>query len=419
MSRTNSAENQAPRLLRNRDFMMLWSGQVISTLGTSASQIVYPLLILALTGSPAAAGIALALNATPYLVFSLPVGALIDRWDRKRTMILCDAGRSLTLLSIPVAMLLHALTIWQIYAASLVEGTLFVFFNIANTAALARVVPKDQLPAAAAQNEAGFGMASIVGPSFGTTIYQALGHGAPFIADAISYIVSVVSLLLIKAPFQQTAAAVRRHLMIEIREGLSWLWRQPLIRYMAILSGGFNLIGAGVPLMIIVLAKSLGAQDAQVGLIFSIGGLGGIAGSLAGGQLQRRFSFGQVIISITWTQVVLFPLYLLARQYFFVGVITALLFLAIPIYNVVQFSYRLALIPDSLQGRVNSTFRLIAWGLRPLGAAATGFLLERVGTTPTLILYTLLNLALALLTTFNGYVRYAPPLEQASTELSD
>jgi MFS family permease len=126
---------------RNRDYMLLWSGQVVSTFGSAASTVVYPLLILALTDSPGAAGIAGALRALPYLVLSLPVGALIDRWDRKRVMILCDLGRCVATLAIPIALALDALSLWLIYAATLVEGSLFVFFNIAEVAALPRVVP--------------------------------------------------------------------------------------------------------------------------------------------------------------------------------------------------------------------------------------------------------------------------------------
>ncbi|HEY0069228.1 MAG TPA: MFS transporter, partial [Chloroflexia bacterium] len=132
-------------LWRNRDYMLLWSGQVVSTLGSTVSGIVMPLFILLLTGSPALAGIAGALNSVPYLVFSLPVGALIDRWDRKLVMILCDAGRAANMFSIPVAMFFDVLTVWQLYAVTLVEGTLFVFFNIAEVAALPRVVTKQQL----------------------------------------------------------------------------------------------------------------------------------------------------------------------------------------------------------------------------------------------------------------------------------
>lgn len=407
------APSLKPSLWRNPDYMLLWSGQIISTLGTTASAIVYPLLILSLTNSPAAAGLVGAIGAVPYIVFSLPVGALIDRWDRKRVMILCDIGRGLTLGSIPIAILFHVLTVWQIYAAAFVEGSLFVFFNLAEVAALPRVVQKDQLPQAAAQNEAAFGAAGIVGPSLGTLLYQTFGRGAPFLADAISYAASVVSLSFIKTRFQAERTAEKHDLRAEIAEGLRWLWNQPLIRYMAFLTGGLNLVGTATTLIIIILAKKMGALDTQIGLIFSIAGVGGIVGSLVGGQVQKRFNFGRVIITTCWAQAVLMPLYLVAPQFFYLGLISGLIYFVVPLYNIVQFSYRLALIPDALQGRVNSTFRLIAFGFSPIGAALSGFLLEHFGTTPSIIFFSIVGLLLALMTALNPHVRHARPIEQA------
>src|SRR5512146_2546836 len=102
-------------LWRNRDYMLLWSGQTVSSVGTQVSGIAFPLLILAITQSPLIAGIAGALRSVPYIIFSLPVGALIDRWNRKRVMILCDAGRAVALGSIPVALIFGRLTVGQIY----------------------------------------------------------------------------------------------------------------------------------------------------------------------------------------------------------------------------------------------------------------------------------------------------------------
>ena len=402
-------------LLRNRDYMLLWSGQVVSTLGSAATSVVYPLLILALTGSPAAAGIAAALGSIPYLIFSLPAGALIDRWDRKRIMIVCDVGRALTVLTVPIALWLDVLSVWQLYAAAFIEGTFFVFFNIAEVAALPRVVPAAQLPQAAAQNEAAFSAAHIVGPSLGTLLFQTLGRAAPFIADAISFLVSSVALWLIKTEFRvANKAAPAGNLRTEIHEGLRWLWRQPLIRYMAFVTGGLNLVNAGTMLIVIVLAKELGASEIDIGLIFSIGGAGGIVGSLIGGQLQRRFSFGQVIICLLWLNVALFSLYAVVPAYLLLGVVAALLYMLGPIYNVVQFSYRLALIPDALQGRVNSTFRLLAFGFMPIGAALSGFLLERIGAVGTVFVFTLWFLLLAILTTFNRHVREARPIAEVA-----
>lgn len=390
--------------------MLLWSGQVVSTLGSAASSIIYPLLILALTNSPEAAGIAGALRAIPYLVLSLPVGALIDRWDRKRVMILCDVGRALTAASIPIAMGLGVLTLWQIYAATLIEGSLFVLFNIAEVAALPRIVSASQLPQAAAQNEAGFGVANIVGPSFGTMLYQAFGKSVPFIADAVSYVVSVASLLRIRTAFRTAPPATRRNLHVEIAEGLRWVWHNPLIRYMAILTGGLNLINAAFPLIVIVLAKHLGARDGEIGVIFSLGGIGGVVGSLIGGQIQRRFTFGKVIVAVVWLEALLFPLYAIAPSYILLGVIAGLIFVLGPIYNVVQFSYRLSIIPDELQGRVNSTFRLIAFGFMPLGAWLSGVLIERVGALDTVLVFAVWLLLLAGLTTVNRHVRKARPI---------
>jgi len=342
--------------------MLLWSAQLVSTLGSATSSVVYPLLILALTRSPAAAGIASALRVVPYLLFALPVGALIDRWDRKRVMILCDVGRLLAVACIPLALWFDVLALWQIYAVSFVEGSLFVFFNLAEVAALPRVVPAAMLPAATAQNHAAFDAAQVAGPSIGTLLFQTLGRAAPFVADALSYLVSAVSLSLIRSSFRGEAPPAASSLRSQIAEGFRWLWGQPLIRTMAFITGGVNFAYAATPLLMIVLAKRLGASDIDIGMMFTIGGLGGVVGSLLGGRVQRRFSFGEVIVFVVCAQALLFPLYLAAPSVMLLGAVYAAIYVMAPVYNVVQFSYRVALIPDALQGRVNSTFRLLAFG---------------------------------------------------------
>ena len=237
---------------------------------------------------------------------------------------------------------------------------------------------------------------------------------APFIADAASYVVSIASLLLVKTELRASQARPATGLHIEIAEGLRWLWRKPLIRYMAFLTGGLNMVSAATPLIVIVLAKHLGASDVDIGLVFSIGGIGGVLGSLVGGRIQKRFSFGQVIVWSIWINALLFPLYAAAPNFGLLGLIAASIAMLSPVYNVVQFSYRLALIPDTLQGRVNSTFRLVAFGLNPLGAALSGLLLERVGAMPTVAFFALWYFALAVLTSLNTHVRSARPLDQVA-----
>lgn len=395
------------RLWKQRDYMLLWGGQVVSTLGTSASTVVYPLLVLALTSSPAAAGTAAALRALPYLVFCLPAGALIDRWDRRRTMIFCDAGRLLAAGSVAAAIGLGVLTVWQLYAVALVEGSLYVFFNIAEVACLPRVVPPEMLAEAAAQNEAAFGAVEIAGPSVGTLLFQAVGRAAPFVADSVSYLASIISLRMMRTDLAAAAGRPARPLQHEIAEGLRWLWHAPLVRMMAFVTGGLNLVGAAQPLIVIVLARKLGASDIDIGLIFSAGGIGAIAGSLIGGRIQRRYSFGQVIAGTIWAETAAFALFAVAPTWPVLGVIAASMGVIWPVYNVVQFSYRLSVIPDELQGRVNSVFRLLAFGLIPAGAALSGWLIERIGVGATIAIFASWKVGLAMLATFNPHIRAA------------
>ena len=402
---------QPKSLWLNLDYMLLWSGQMVSNVGTQVSTLAFPLLILALTNSPAQAGFAGALRALPYLIFSLPAGALIDRWDRKRVMILCDTGRALSMASIPVALVLGHLTILQLYLVSLIEGTLFVFFNIAEAACLPRVVPKEQLPAATAQNMATDGITVLLGPSLGGALYTA-GRLLPFVADAVSYVVSVISLFFIRTKFQKERVAARRNLWVEIREGLNWLWHQPLIRFIAILTGGNNLINSGYVLIIIVLAQQQHASSFTIGLIFAVGGIGGIIGALIATSLQKRLSFAQAIIGTSWLFALFIPLYAIAPNPLILGIITAATFVAGPVYNVVQFSYRSAIIPDELQGRVNSVFRLIAFGGQPLGLALTGLLIQNIGVIPTILVDAAGMVILAVAATINTHVRNARPLSE-------
>jgi predicted MFS family arabinose efflux permease len=283
---------------------------------------------------------------------------------------------------------------------TLVEGTLFVFFNIAEVAALPRVVAKDQLGDATSQNMATHATANLVGPAIGGYLFQVVGRGVPFLADGISYVLSALSLLAIKTRFQGDKAAVEkgtRRIGPEIKEGLAWAWNEPLVRFTSFLSGGMNVVFSGGFLIIIVLAQNLGAGEAAIGTIFSIGSVGGILGAALGGRINRRFTLRQIVLTTVWVNVVCFPLYALAPSVPALGLIAAVVFISVPVYSVAALSYRLALIPDALQGRVNSAVRLVAFGFQPVGSALAGFLLERVGAVPSVAVFSGLLLVMGLL----------------------
>lgn len=396
-----------PPLWRQREFMLLWSGQVVTTLGAQTSGIIYPLLILALTGSPAQASWATALRMLPYLILSLPVGALIDRWDRRRVMLVCHVGRGLAVASVPAAMALGHLEVGHIYVVAVLEGALHVFFNIAETAALPRVVPPGQLPQATAQNQAGFAAAGVMGPALGSWLYQAVGRGFPFVVDAVSHAIGALAVWRLRTSFAPQRDAPHAPLGQAVAEGMRWLWHQRLVRDMALITCGANFISSALPLLLIVRGKELGASEAQIGLVFSLGGVGAIFGAVLGGVLARRLRFGQAIVLSIGVRALCIPLFLLCPGPLSLGLVWGVAMLFGPLYDVVQFSYRIALIPDGLQGRVNSSFRLIAFMLNPVGAALCGWLLERGGSTPAVVVFGAVTALLALAAWLDPAVRHA------------
>jgi MFS family permease len=395
-------------LWRNRDYLLLWCGQTVNVIGTQVSQIAYPLLVLALTQSPAQAGFVAAARTVPWLLFALPAGALVDRWNRKRVMMLCSAASALALASIVVAYALNVLTIWQIVGVSFVEGTFGLVFGLAASSALPHIVTKEQLPTAVAQQNAQYSVGALIGPPLGGALYS-ISHLLPFLVDSASYIVSAGSLGFIRTQFQRVQDTARRSLIQDIGEGIDWLWRQPLIRYMAFLTGSLN-VTSGLSLIIIVLATRQSASAPAIGAIFAAAGVGGICGAFLAPKLQRQLSFGQAIIGLCWFYAASFAAFAVATTLPIIAMILLFQDLLSPTYDTVQYSYRLALIPDALQGRVNSVFRLVALGTQPLGLALTGILLEHFGAEPTVLALAAWLTIVALITTVNRHVRHAPSI---------
>ena len=403
----------AGSLRQNYDFWRLWGGQATSAIGSQVSQLALPLLILALTHSPAKAGLLAALRGVPYFLLVLPAGALVDRWDPRRVMIACDTGRALALASIPVALALGHLALWMLFAVTFVEGTLFVFFNQAESNCLVRVVSKEQLGAAVAQNEAIYGVSGLIGPSLGGLLYG-LGRGVPFLTDAVSYLFSIVALLTLKADVRPAPLADDHvpNLGAEIKEGLRWLNAHAVIRFVALLTGVLMMSCAGWALILIVQAQRFGAGPVAVGLLLATGGAGGVLGSVLAIPLQKRFRFGPLLIGAAWVWAVTWLWYALAPSLIVLGIVNALSFIVVPVFLGTQYAYRLGQIPDALQGRVNSVFRLVAFSSGPVGLALTGWLLQRYGPIPAILITFVPQGLLCLVASFYRPLRDAGTVSQ-------
>src|SRR6266567_1880540 len=180
--KSDKHETISAPLWRNHNYLLLQGGQLVSFLGNQQQFIAIPLLVLALTGSAVQAG----------LVVSPLAGALVDTWDRKRTMKICDAGRMLLTLTLSLAFWFHVLTMLQIYAVVTLASVFGTLVSVANTAALPNVVTREQLPAALAQTQAAYAGVRTVGSLLGGMLYS-LGSGLPFLVNAVSFGASVCS----------------------------------------------------------------------------------------------------------------------------------------------------------------------------------------------------------------------------------
>ena len=369
-------------LWRNRDYVWLWSGQAVSSLGTGVSQFAFPLLILVLTKSPAATGFAAALGRAPYLLFSLPAGALVDRWNRKRVMLICALGLLLCVGSVAAALFAGHLTVLQIYLVAFLLGSFAAFYGLAELASITYLVSKAQLPAAVAQNEAVFSTVSLLAPSLGGFLFG-LGRMFPFVADAASYVVLLGALLKIRRPLQAAPDRSEHHLLCEMGAGFRWLWSQQLLRALAVLAAYLELLLTGSVLIVLVIAQRQGVPAALLGVIFAIGGDGNLLGTLLSFPLQRRMRFGRMLSVLLLLFLIVWPFYGAAPAPWLLAAVVAAWSMIDSLAIIQISSYRLTAVPDALQGRVGSLYRMLIFGVITVGQALIGLSLQYWGVWPT------------------------------------
>ncbi len=360
---------------------------MISSLGMKVSELAYPLLILSITHSPAKAGLVPIFWLGPFMIFGLPAGALIDRWDRRRVMLICDSVRLLALASVPVAFVTHLLSLPLIYGAALAEGFAFCFFNLAETACVSQVVGKEQLPNAMAANEASYSITATIGPAFAGQIMalartQIVGAVLAFAVDSVTYIASIVGLFFMKTKFQETRVESdeKRSIWHEIGEGMTFLWNQERIRSVAIWAGWLALVFGPFQLAAIVMVRTVFHMGAgTIGVIFSVGGIGGLFGAAIAPQLKEKVPFGKLLLAVVLVQSIATLVQAVSPNLIVLAAMEFVIAVANPAWSITQMSYRLSIIPDELQGRVNACFRLLIFIAFPVGSAIGGALLERIG----------------------------------------
>ncbi len=384
MSNTEVIPPPPVSLWRNRDYLLLWLGQAVSSLGTSCTEFAFPLLIVGLTRSIAAAGLAYSLGQLPYVLLSLPAGALVDRWPRKRVMIICTFCLMVCVASIPLALFLTSgpLRLLLLYAIAFGLGAISLFDELVELAARAWVVPKSQLPTAVAQNELIVGSCALVGPALGSLLFS-ISRLLPFVTDALSSLILLGSLFCIRSPMQDERRRERHHLLLEVREGLTWLWEHQVVCSILLISSYINLTRTASVLLVLDIVQQQHIPSVLYGLIVAVGGVGNLLGAALCPPLRRRIRFGLTLRCALIVFVVLWPLYGFITTPLLLGAVFASIALADSVRAVFMDSYRFAVVPDALQGRVSSIYRLILFSVLTIGSSALGLSLEHLGVLPT------------------------------------
>jgi MFS family permease len=367
-------------------FWRLWSASTLSNLADGLVKIALPLVAVTLTDSPGlVAGVALAVTL-PWLLFALPAGALADRVDRRVAMVTANVVRAaaVAVLAVPLVLGLEssAAAIWVLYGVALLLGTAETVYDTCAQSILPQVVPRDRLPRANGRLIAAELTANeFVGPPLGGLLVAA-GVAAAFVTPAALWAAAVGALLLLRGGF-----AVPREepttLRADVAEGLRYLWRHRLLRTLATMTGLFNFATNATFAVFVLYAvgpdSAMGLTEVSYGLLFATIAAGSLIGALLADPIIRRLGRSRSLFVGILGGVVNVGILALTTIPLVIAVAFLLGGLAGSLWNVVAVSLRQRITPDRILGRINSSYRLVAWGTRPLGAAAGGLLGELLG----------------------------------------
>jgi MFS family permease len=362
------------------DFMKLWTGQSISELGSQVSQFAIPwLAAVELHASPLAFSLLGVLGFLPFILFALPAGVWVDRLRRRQILIVGDSARAVLLALIPILWAMGVLQIWHLLVLEFLIGIFTVFFDVAYQSYLPALIEREHLIDGNSKLQLTVSISQIGGPSLSGVLIGAITAPYAILVDAVSFVISSVFMVTMKhrenLP-RQDAAEPRPRMWPQVKEGLAWIVHNPNLRAIAGCTGTSNFFsGMMFAILILYMVRVLGLSSFPAAAVFSVGSAGSVVGALFASRLGQRLGVGKAIVFLA----VIFSFgglaYPLAPQSFPLPVLMAgqLLFgFSAVAYNILQVSYRQAITPERLQGRMNAGMRWIVWGTIPLGTLAGG-----------------------------------------------
>jgi predicted MFS family arabinose efflux permease len=379
-------------LWRQGDFIKLWSAETISQFGTQISQLALPFIAIVVLDASAFAVAALGtIEFLPFLLFTLPAGVWVDRLPRRAILIVADYARAALLFTVPVAYAFDVLTMAQLYVVGFLVGTFTVLFDVSYQSYLPSLVTRDQIIEGNSKLEVSRTTAQITGPGVAGGLIGLITAPYAVLVDAISFLGSGAFLTAIRKQELKPAApegGAKPRMRDELWEGLQYVVRHPLLRPQAICTGTSNFFSnVTFAIFLVYAVRTLDLSAAEVGLIFTLGGPGGLLGALLSQRITRRFGVGPTTVAMTMLFGSVGFLVPLAPQSFphpFLIAFGLISSFSIVVYNITQVSLRQAITPERIQGRMNSVMRFLVWGTIPLGSLAGGALATTIGLRETL-----------------------------------
>jgi MFS family permease len=364
------------------DFWKFWVGQTISNLGSSFTQWAVPLLVYDLTHSAVNLGVATAATFLPYLLVGLPLGAWMDRVDRKRAMVALDALNSIVILSIPLAATFGDLNVWLIYAVTFIQSTIFIAFSAGEFAAIPSLVPKEDLVTANGRIQASYSAAQVAGPVLAGALLSVLPLTWVLAVDAGSFAISALSLSLVRRSFNaaEDEPQERKSILHDVREGLRYVLSHPVLRNISLMMALINFVGATTYSQLVLFgSERLDASKREIGLLFAAGSAGVVVTGLLAGRLRKRFSFTALAMTSLMLMGACTIIFAGMRWYW-----AALPFWAAAgglgiLFNINTGSLRQAIVPNHLLSRVLSIAAVLAWSAIPAGALVGGWVVSATG----------------------------------------
>ncbi|WP_338673512.1 MFS transporter [Streptomyces sp. SCSIO 30461] len=387
-SRESARPTRLGGLWAHRNFRSLLIGETASRLGMNITAVLLPLLAVdTLHASPWMIGLLTAAPWVPWLVIGLPAGAWVDRLPRRSIMLCCNLISAVLLLSVPVAWWLDALNIWHVLAVAFLTGTTAVFFSTAYSAYLPSLVDKADLMEGNAKLQAAEQTTRVAGPGAGGLIAQFVGSATGLLFEVLSFLVSTVCLLSIRA-VESRPARQPRPILREIADGLRFVTGDRYVRAITVFGAALNMALAGYQAtQIVFLVRTVGASPSLVGILMAFGGVGGILGGLAAARLSRRLGTARALLYVQLVAapfVLLIPLTHQGSRLALFAIGSTMMMAGVVACNVIIVSFRQSYCPTDLIGRVTATTMFVNFSTIPAGALLGGAMNTFLGLRPTM-----------------------------------